>query len=119
MIARAATVRPWIFWQIAVKLGLAGIELNGKTLPTTPEEEGAEYFRAVGAYIDLILQYFGETDYGLQKARFFVATGSRWFLFGHSFWRITMKAKTLQQMKEDVAAYGERNAPKMYTRIEF
>lgn len=120
MIARAATVRPWILWQIAVKLGIGGVPEGSELLvpPMTPEEEGKEYFRALIRYIDLLVKYFGDDEYALQKARFFAATGSRWFLFGHSFWRVTMKAKSLKQMRDDVEAYAEQRSPAMYQRID-
>lgn len=120
MIARAATARPWILWQIADKLGIEA-KPEGRendSVPTTPEEEAAEYYRAFIKYIDLILHYFGEGDFGLQKARFYAATGSKWFLFGHSFWRVTTKAKSLAEMRVAIAEYAEKNSPKMYGRVE-
>lgn len=120
MIARAATVRPWILWQIAAKLGSTSVPADAVTAgpPVTPEDEGAEYFRAVVRYIDILLKYFGDSEYSLQKARFFAATGSKWFLFGHSFWRVTMKAKTLAEMKEAVSEYASKHAGPMYHRID-
>lgn len=120
MVARAATVRPWILWQIAKKLGIDAHPEGREQckVPETPEEEGAEYLRAFLQYIDLAEKYFGESEYGVQKARFFAATGSKWFLFGHSFWRVTMKAKSLAEMRAGVALYAEKNQPKMYGRVD-
>ena len=123
MIARAATARPWILWQIAEDLGLLdqpqGI-LVGRP-PRTPEEEGAEYFRAFIRYIDLVEKYFGsqpaDLDYSLQKLRFFAATGSKWFKFGHSFWKLTMKSKDLDQMRSLVSEYASRGIHPMYERV--
>jgi len=123
MIARAATVRPWILWQIAedLKLDVAS-PIPGRTrAPRSPEEEGAEYFYAFSRYIDLVEKYFGkdprDLDYKLQKLRFFAATGSRWFQFGHSFWKLTMKSKTLEQMRSLVSEYASRGSHPMCSRV--
>ncbi len=119
MIARAATARPWILWQIAEKLGLCSKTENGRTLPETPEEEANEYYRAVVRHIEILNHYFGDNEYSLQKARFFIATGSKWFLFGHSFWRISMKAKSLKEMAPAIQEYADKHQNKMYSRIDF
>ncbi|MCX6119012.1 MAG: tRNA-dihydrouridine synthase family protein [Proteobacteria bacterium] len=118
MIARAAAARPWILWQIGVKLGIEQPIFEGKKVPETPEEEATEYYRAVLRFIDILIHFFGDTEYSLQKARFFIATGSRWFLFGHSFWRISMKAKSLEDMKTAIRIYSETHSNKMYGRID-
>jgi tRNA-dihydrouridine synthase B len=120
MIARALTVRPWIFWQIAYKKGLAPREWNGVTLPLTDREEGLAYFQMLLRFIDFVTQFFAEDedqDYALQKVRFFVATGSKWFLFGHSFWRYMMKAKTLEEMKIATRTYADNFSGVMYKRV--
>ena len=118
-IARAATARPWILWHIAEKLGISGKPAGREheSVPTTPEEEAREYYRALLQYIDLVVAYFGDGEYGLQKTRFFAATGSKWFLFGHSFWRITMKAKSLAEMRVAIAEYAASHQNKMYGRV--
>lgn len=123
MIARAATARPWILWQIAEDIGLVERSKNSEICraPRTAEEEGQEYFRAFLRYIDLVEKYFGgqpdDLDYSLQKLRFFAATGSKWFKFGHSFWRLTMKSKDLDQMRTLVSEYASRGIHPMYERI--
>lgn len=123
MVARAATARPWILWQIAedLNLGLFPPGREGDSAPRTPEEEGREYFRAFLRFIDLVEKYFVkdslERDFALQKLRFFAATGSKWFMFGHSFWRLTMKSKSLDEMRELVSAYASRGDHAMYPRI--
>ena len=123
MIARAATARPWILWQIAEDLGLncTPTGREGMRAPRTPREEAIEFYRAFTQLIDLVEKYFGEGDnieeYGIQKLRFFAATASKWFMFGHSFWKVTMKAKSFQEMREGVEEYSMRADHEMYYRV--
>ncbi len=123
MIARAATARPWIFWQIAEDLGL-DVKPPGREselAPRTPAEEAQEFYRAFLRLIDLVEFYFGEGDgveeYGLQKLRFFAATASKWFMFGHSFWRLTTKSKTFDEMRERVTHYVATTEQSMIDRV--
>jgi tRNA-dihydrouridine synthase B len=124
MIAKAATARPWILWQIAEDLGIEGTPAGreGERAPRTPEEEGREFHRSFLMLIDLVERYFGEgdgvEDYGMQKLRFYAALGAKWFLFGHSFWRVTTKAKSFQEMREGVAHYAATYTQEMYYRID-
>jgi tRNA-dihydrouridine synthase B len=120
MIARAATVRPWILWQIAHHLhpNETPVTMGDLKLPLDSEAEAREYYRAFLYFIDLLLDFFGDDEDSLQKARFFAATGSRWFLFGHSFWRITMKSKTLAEMRERVGLYASKFEGEMAQRID-
>ncbi len=111
MIARAATARPWILWQIAEDLGLSvkPTGREGERAPRTPREEAQEFFQAFLKFIDLVEFYFsvgdGVEEFGMQKLRFYAATASRWFMFGHSFWKVTMKSKSFQEMRERVNHY--------------
>jgi tRNA-dihydrouridine synthase len=124
MIARAATARPWILWQIAEDLGIcsAPSEFVGRKAPRTPDEEAQEFYRAFLRYIDLVEKYFAEGDgkeeFGLQKLRFYAATASKWFMFGHSFWKVTMKAKSFDAMRDGVANYAERSTGGMFARTD-
>ena len=123
MIAKAATARPWILWQIAEDLGISGFPpgREGERAPRTPAEEAREFHRSFLTLIDLVEQYFGQGDgieeYGMQKLRFYAALAAKWFLFGHSFWRVTTKAKSFQQMRDGVHHYSETYAHEMYCRI--
>jgi tRNA-dihydrouridine synthase B len=123
MIARAATARPWILWQIAEDLGIKNAPhgREGERAPRSPEEEAREFYRAFQKFIDLVQFYFSEGDgqeeYGIQKIRFYAATASKWFMFGHSFWKVTMKAKSFEQMREGVAAYADRFNHEMISRV--
>jgi tRNA-dihydrouridine synthase B len=123
MIARAATARPWILWQIAEDLGFSDTPLGreGQRAPRSPEEEAREFYSAFLRLIDLVEEHFAESDgreeYGLQKLRFFAATASKWFMFGHSFWKVTMKAKSFEQMRFGIAAYSEKFNHEMISRV--
>lgn len=123
MIARAATARPWILWQIAEDLGLDVKPLGRESecAPRTPADEAQEFYRSFLKLIDLVEHYFGEGDgveeYGLQKLRFYAATASRWFMFGHSFWKVTMKSKSFDEMRERVAHYVSTTEQAMIYRI--
>jgi len=105
MVARAATARPWIFWQIGETLGFpspAGRE--GESAPRTPEEEGREYGRALLYFVDQLEQRFtGEES--MRRLRFFVAWGHRWLPFGHHLWAQMTKAKDLAAARAAVERF--------------
>jgi tRNA-dihydrouridine synthase len=122
MVARAATARPWIFWQIAHKLGLRSSPhgyADDALPPMTLEEESREYFRAMLRYIDLLAMYFEDQEFCLDRVRFLTATGSKWFMFGHSFWKTTLKPKTLAALRDAVYEYSQKFEHRMYEKIEF
>jgi len=115
MIARAATVRPWILWQVAEDLYgdqsgvLAPAGRAGEKAPRTREEESREFFRACLALIDELETHFGDRqDDALKKFSFFAATGARWFMFGHAFWAVTKKAKSTGHLRELIEDYRDR-----------
>ncbi|KAB8030674.1 tRNA dihydrouridine synthase [Fluviispira multicolorata] len=120
MIARAATARPWILWQISELLGNEETPLGyeGFKAPCTPEEEGAEYIKACLKLISIMSDYFQNEEYILEKFRFFAATGARWFQFGHHFWRLTMKAKSVHQLRESIIDFGNSCENPMSTKIK-
>ena len=83
MVARAATARPWIFWQVAESLGFA--EPNGREgqrAPRTAEEEGMEYQSALRFFCDQLELWFSPSEQ-LSRLRLFLAWGHRWVFFGH------------------------------------
>lgn len=110
MIARAATARPWILWQIAKRLGVgeAPEGMRPEECPESPEEEGREYVRACLRMLDFMTESFPQEDYVLDKFRFFAATGSRWFLYGHAFWKMTTKAKSVAALREAIEEFGAK-----------
>ena len=110
MIARAATARPWILWQIAKRLGHTDAPegMTHAQCPESPEEEGREYARACLRHLAFMQESFPQEDYVLEKFRFFAATGSRWYQFGHSFWKMTTKAKTLAELRDGIEDFASR-----------
>lgn len=87
MIGRAAVARPWIFWQIAEALALPcppGRE--GEVAPADGLQEGAEYARALAAFVDVCELRFQPAD-AIKRLKFFSHWGGRWLDFGHELWR--------------------------------
>ena len=121
MIARAATARPWILWQIAIKLGILESPpgMEGQICPQTPEEEGREYVRACLRLIKFMSTYFPAEEYVLEKFCFFAATGARWYQFGHAFWKSAKNAKTVAELTERVEEFGEKCESISYSRVKF
>lgn len=120
MFARVVCARPWILWQVAHALGILdqppGV-LHRTAPPTFGEEEGQEYIVAVLLLIDnLVEQGFAESDV-CERIQFFCATGSRWYQFGHDFWKTTTKAKTVAGLRAAVVDYGERYANPSRARV--
>lgn len=121
MVARAATARPWIMWQIAQLTGhgLSPLGREGERCPWSPEEEGQEYIKACLSLLSYMRQYFKKEDYILEKFRFFAATGSRWYQFGHAFWKMSTKAKSVSELEENIADFGQRFENPSYARVKF
>ncbi|MFZ9520446.1 MAG: tRNA dihydrouridine synthase [Silvanigrellaceae bacterium] len=121
MIARAATARPWIMWQIAERLGYQESPPNreGDRCPWSSEEEGREYIRACLMLLGLMAKHFPQEDYCLEKFRFFAATGARWYQFGHAFWKMTTKAKSVIELHEMISDFGQRYENPSFGRVKF
>ncbi len=118
MIARAATARPWILWQIAKKLGYQEKPTKRWETepPWTPDEEGKEYFRAVLRFSCLLEDHFTDSPFALKKLQFFVAQGSRWLLFGHQFFHLVKRCKNLVEVRDFVNDYAEKTPQPMGQR---
>lgn len=119
MVARAATARPWILWQIAYRLGCKS-PARGRALnkpPLTPEEEGREYFQAVMRFGFLLEQYFGPTAASLQRLKFYIGVSSPWLPFGHHFWKHIYSSSEFEQAKDRIEAYAEQNPQELRLRV--
>ena len=119
MIARAACARPWILWQIAEDLNnhVTPSGFEGRKAPRTPQEESKEYGEACLKFLHILQKYFHQEDYILERFRFFVATGARWFQFGHYFWKLTMRAKTVHDLELAVRDFNSSYENIMYDKI--
>jgi tRNA-dihydrouridine synthase B len=108
MIGRALTARPWLLWQFGERMGLPPpVGREGERAPVTAMEEGREYGSALIKLIDLMEESFSE-DLALRKFRFFIKTGSPWLEFGHDLYARSTKARTLQEMKEVLRQFFDR-----------
>lgn len=116
MVGRALTARPWLLWQLGERLGFEPPAGREGRAPSTPEEEGAEYGRALRTLARLMQEHFSE-ELGLRKFRFFVKTGSPWLLFGHDLHARTTKAKTWPEMESMLGEFFSREHP-MAARTE-
>ena len=107
MVARAATARPWIFWQLGEAFGFApppGRE--GERAPRTPVEEGREYHRALCFFVDQLEKWFTAEE-GMRRLRFFVAWGHKWLPFGHHLWAQMTKAQNLAAARTAIERFFE------------
>lgn len=119
MPARTLTARPWLFWQLAEQLGIeqAPANFTGQKAPRG-EDEGTAYLEACLYFIDRLQYHYGDCEYAVERFRFFVATGSPWFTFGHSFWAKSMKQKSLATMREMVTHHMTISKHPMVGRID-
>ena len=83
MVARVATARPWIFWQVGEAMGFPPPpSREGERAPKSPEEEGREYHRALNLFCDELESRFPEA-LQMPRLRLFMAWGHKWLFFGH------------------------------------
>jgi tRNA-dihydrouridine synthase B len=122
MFARVACARPWILWQTAAALGNTTCPaevLHRSAPPVVGDDEGREYIHAVLKLLEIMQSQLFEESYILDKVRFFCATGSKWYQFGHHFWRLTTKARTVAELHDLVADYGDRYVNPSVARVQF
>ncbi len=100
MIGRAMTVRPWMLWQLGEDLGFkAPPELEGRSAPRTPLEEGAEFGEHLTRFIHLLYEHFDEVE-AMKQFRFYLRVSHVWLMFGHDLAR----KSTVCKDKEDCLA---------------
>jgi tRNA-dihydrouridine synthase len=104
MAGRALAARPWMMWQVGESLGWAPPLGRTGPAPRTPEEEGAEFGRALLSLIGHCRTYFTE-EMALRKVRFHLRTTSPWLTFGHTLSSISTKAKTFEEMIPMIDAF--------------
>lgn len=99
MIGRAAVARPWIFWQIGERLGLAPPpRMDAALAPVDGWEEGAEFFRAFQRFVAVAEPRFEARD-ARKRVNFFLHWGARWLDFGHELWRRVSSAQTMDETR--------------------
>lgn len=100
MAGRALAARPWMLWQLGEDLGFAPpAGKENLRAPRRPEEEGAEYGRALLGLIDQARHYFPES-LALRKIRFHVRTTAVWLPFGQSLYSLCTKATDLPELRK-------------------
>lgn len=104
MVGRAATARPWIFWQLGERLGFAPPPGRFGNAPSSPEEEGEEYGRFLISCFELMLESFGEA-YAMRKFYFLVRTGAPWLSFGQDLYSKVTKAKRPDEIFKSIDTF--------------
>lgn len=122
MFARAAAARPWILWQLADAMGVhdrpAGITHRIHP-PAYGVDEGREYCHALLKLSEILWHYFQDEQHVLERVRFFVAIGSRWYQFGHDLWRNTNRCKTREELSNRIGEYAEKFENPSVARVKF
>lgn len=83
MSGRGLAARPWMLWQLAEDIGLGLSSRPGEAAPRTPEEEGAEYGRALLRLIEELERYFTPHE-AMKRLRFHLRMTNMWLDYGHS-----------------------------------
>ncbi len=121
MLARAATARPWIFWQIAEDLGITSKPklFPLKNAPRSPAEEGQEFVRATLLLLEYLQELFTEEDFIQERIAFFTALASPWLDFGHSFWKLTTRMNGVEDLRQRICDFHEKCSLSMTEKIKF
>lgn len=121
MIARAATVRPWILSQIAHQLNLGPVDaplLQGRPLPLSPEDEGREYGFALLSLLHFMETFIEGEKNQLQAFLFLCVTAAPWFTFGHSFCRHVRTCKTTAALRDMLVRHQNLHGFEMRQRLQ-
>jgi tRNA-dihydrouridine synthase len=110
MAGRALTARPWMLWQVGERLGWPPPPGRTGPAPITPEEEGAEFGRALRRLLSHHREFFSE-DLGLRKFRFLVKTSAVWLFHGHDLYARVTNARSYDEMADTLAGFfaGEQS----------
>lgn len=98
MVGRGLTARPWLMWQVGEKLGWAPPEGKSGAAPSTPEEEGREYYLCSLNLYRKMRQRF-KPLVAHKKFIFHIRTSSAWLEFGHTLYSNVTKAKTPEEIE--------------------
>lgn len=101
MVGRALTARPWIFWQVGARLGWPNPPGRLGSPPTTPEEEGREYYRCAMKVFDGMIRRF-KPVLVQKKFLFYIKTSSVWLPYGHTLYARISKCKTESEVRDSL-----------------
>lgn len=108
MIGRAAVARPWIFWQIGERLGLAPPSSRaGEDAPADGWQEGAEFYRAFERFVGVAEPRFEPRD-ARKRVNFFLHWGARWLDFGHELWRRVSSSPDMVETRARARTFFEK-----------
>lgn len=116
MAGRALAARPWMMWQVGERLGWAPPAGREGPAPRTPEEEGAEYGRALLRLIHHSLALF-TPEYAYRKVRFHLRTTAVWLAFGHTLESLSSRVDSLEAFVPLVEEFFASPQP-MFERTE-
>lgn len=107
MVGRALAARPWLLWQVGRRLGFKDPVLASSdevSLPSKPEEEGAEYGRCCLRYLDFLEEHFSFVD-GAKRFRFHLRVTSIWLEFGLTLYAMCAKGDSYSALRESVQKF--------------
>jgi tRNA-dihydrouridine synthase B len=105
MVGRALAARPWLMWQVGEQLGFAPPpEFVGRTAPSTPYDEGAEYGRALAYFIATLEHYFA-FEGGAKRLRFHLRMTCGWLEFGHALMAALSRGHTYAELRESAERF--------------
>ncbi len=104
MVGRALVARPWLFGQVAERIGL----IEGQSSPQTPAEEGMEYKLTLLKLIDYLVEDF-EQEHVLKRICFHVRTSSPWLPYGAFFLGEVTKSTSIENLKQRIEIFFHKN----------
>jgi len=121
MVGRALTARPWLMWQVGERLGFpppVAFASEGRSAPSTPEEEGAEMGRALDYFLDILSDHFTES-LAVRRLNFFIRNAHPWLEFGHALAAKVSRSKTINEARttiQDFFSVPQRMSPRTELR---
>lgn len=105
MVGRALTARPWLLWQAGERLGFSPPEgFEGRRAPQTSLEEGEEFGRALGIFINALEAHFNPSE-ALKRLNFYMRNAHPWLEFGHALAAELTKAQSLSEARGVVTRF--------------
>jgi len=118
MIGRALVARPWMLWQIGELMGQPVPPGREGRAPSTPEEEGREFYRCALAVHEKMRRHFDKPVLVQKKFLFYIKTASVWLEFGHTLYSDVSKGKTPDEVEAAIHRFF-RHEQRMLRRSEW